>query len=190
MNANQVIHMNPFSLALDLEAGTMPGAKSILVRKASDMKGYYEDEAALARIITGEGDPVHYEVFETPVPLEYGQLMYCISTLQPGKVGDEYFFTKGHYHSIPGTAEIYLCLAGEGLMLMMTPDGKQSWEKMTRGSMVYVPPYWAHRSINTGSVPLVSFCVYPAEAGHNYGDIASQGFGKRVFGKGGQVVIA
>jgi glucose-6-phosphate isomerase len=51
---------------------------------------------------------------------------------------------------------------------------------MARGRLVYVPPSWAHRSVNTGAEPLVSFCVYPAEAGHNYGDIEDQGFPKRV----------
>jgi hypothetical protein len=59
---------------------------------------------------------------------------------------------------------------------------------MVRGQMVYVPPFWAHRSVNTGREPLVSFCVYPAEAGHNYGDIAGEGFPQRVFRRGGQPV--
>jgi len=57
---------------------------------------------------------------------------------------------------------------------------------MTRGRMVYVPPFWAHRSVNVGRDPLVSFCVYPAHAGHNYGDIEVQGFPKRVFERAGR----
>ena len=52
--------------------------------------------------------------------------------------------------------------------------------------MVYVPPSWAHRSINTGRDPLVSFCVYPAHAGHNYGDIECEGFPKRVVERDGK----
>jgi glucose-6-phosphate isomerase len=133
---------------------------------------------------------VHYEVFEVPVPEEQGHLMYCISTLQPGLVGQEYFLTKGHYHTVPNTAEIYLCLRGEGYMVMKTEEGQFAVEPMQRGRMVYVPPYWAHRSVNTGGTePLVSFCVYPAEAGHNYGDIAVQGFPKRLFSRQGECVI-
>ena len=31
-------------------------------------------------------------------------------------------------------------------------------------------------SVNTGDEPLISFCVYPADAGHNYGDIEKEGF--------------
>jgi glucose-6-phosphate isomerase len=56
--------------------------------------------------------------------------------------------------------------------------------------MVYVPPLWAHRSVNTGDAePLVSFCVYPAHAGHNYGDIQTEGFPRRVFRREGTVRV-
>jgi len=182
--------INPFGVELDLEKGLMPHATSHLVRRASDMRGYYADPAALERLIAGKDNPVHYEVFEVPVPEERGHLMFCVSALQPGLVGKEFFMTKGHYHSIPNTGEIYLCLRGEGFMLMKTADGKCAAEKMTRGRMVYVPPLWAHRSVNTGAgEPLISFCVYPAEAGHNYGDIATEGFPKRIFAGNGEPVI-
>lgn len=177
-NTNTFI--NPFSLGIDLETGNMPKATNHLVRRASDMKGYYLNENALEDLIIKDSDPIHYEVFELPVPEEYGHLMYCISKLYPGKIGEEYFFTKGHYHTVQQTAEIYLCLMGEGYMVMKTAEGKSEEIRMERGQMVYVPPFWAHRSVNTGVEPLVSFCVYPAEAGHNYGDIKEQGFPKRI----------
>ena len=74
-------------------------------------------------------------------------------------------------------------------MMMKTTDGQCRWEAMSKGGMVYVPPYWAHRSINTGDEPLVSFCVWPADAGHNYGDIAEEGFPKRVFRRAEGIVI-
>jgi len=97
--------------------------------------------------------------------------------------------TKGHYHAIIETAEIYLCLRGDGFILMKTSDGKCAMEKMARGKMVYVPPYWAHRSINIGDEPLISFCVYPGDAGHNYGDIEQEGFPKRIFERNREIVI-
>ena len=181
--------MNPFSITLDLATGAMVDYRRRTVRHASDMKGHYADATALAGLISQGSDPLHYEVFETPVPEENGHLMYCISKLQSGKVGQEYFMTKGHYHTVAHTAEIYLCLAGEGYLLMKTSAGSHSAQRMERGQMVYVPPFWAHRSVNTGLVPLVSFCVYPAEAGHNYGDIELEGFGKRVFCRNGKTVI-
>lgn len=190
MNTNtSTSFIMPFSVYINPDTGEMENAKNHLIRKASDMKGYYKDENALKEIIEKGNDPLHYEVFEVPVPEEYGQLMYCISKLQPGKVGDEFFLTKGHYHTIVETSEIYYCLRGEGYMMMKTADGQCVAEKMERGRMVYVPPFWAHRSINTGIEPLVSFCVYPGDAGHNYGDIATEGFPKRVFLKNNQVCI-
>jgi glucose-6-phosphate isomerase len=190
MDANDASRlMDPFTVELDIERGLMPHATNHIVRKASDMRGYYADAAALEKLIANGDDPLHYEVFEVPVPQEPGQLMYCISTLQPGLVGEECFMTKGHYHTVAETAEIYLCLRGEGLMLMKTPDGRCEHEPMTRGAMVYVPPCWAHRSVNTGDEPLISFCVFPGNAGHNYGDIEQEGFPKRVFLRGEEVVI-
>jgi len=180
--------MRPFGVDIDLVEGIMSNPDRRLVRTAKDMIGYYRDWAALQRLIE-DGDPLHYEVFEKNVPEEYGQVMFCISKLQPGRVGDEYFFTKGHYHTIAQTAEIYLCIRGQGYMAMKTTGGECLFEPMVRNRMVYVPPYWAHRSINTGNQPLISFCAYPGDAGHNYGDIATEGFPRRVFFRNGKEVI-
>jgi len=187
--ANNTRVIDPFSVNIDLVTGQMENPRSHLIRKTSDMRGYYKDEEGLETIIKDQNDPLHYEVFEVPVPEEYGHLMYCISKLQPGQVGSEFFMTKGHYHTIPETAEIYLCLQGQGYMAMKTPDGRWSAETMIRGRMVYVPPYWAHRSINVGAEPLVSLCVYPGNAGHTYGDIATKGFPKRIVKRKNEIVI-
>jgi glucose-6-phosphate isomerase len=181
--------IEPFGVRLDLAEGLMADATRRTQRRASDMRGYYLDAGALDRLVLEGDDPVHYEVLEVPVPEQEGHLMYCISRLYPGTVGGECFMTKGHYHTKLNTGEIYLALRGTGLMLMKTPDGDCRWEAFEPGRMVYVPPYWGHRSVNTGDGPLVSSCVYPAEAGHNYGDIESEGFPKRVFRRAGEVCI-
>jgi glucose-6-phosphate isomerase len=180
--------IEPFSAIVDLAEGDMIDFTRRTERRASAMRGHYADPEALERLVAA-GDPLHYQVFEKPVPEEYGHLMFCISKLESGLVGSEYFMTKGHYHSVLNTGEVYLCLRGSGYMLMKTKDGRFAAERMERGKMVYVPPYWAHRSVNTGTEPLTSFCVYNAEAGHNYGDIEAEGFVKRVFREGGKPVI-
>lgn len=180
--------IEPFAVDYDLAAGVMKNPKAHLVRRISDMRGHYRDAEAFDALVM-DGDPVHYEVFETPVPHEDGHLMYCISDLRPGCVGDECFMTKGHYHTRMNTGEIYLALRGRGYMMMKTTDGQCRYEEFAPGRMVYVPPYWGHRSINTGDEPLVSFCVYPADAGHNYGDIEREGFPQRVFRRGGTIVV-
>jgi len=180
--------IDPFGVRYDLTEGTMHDFTERTTRRASAMRGHYADGEALEQLVAAD-DPVHYEVFEKPVPSEAGHLMYCISKLYPGTVGDEYFMTKGHYHTVANTAEIYLCLRGNGFMLMKTTDGRFVGEEFVPGRMVYVPQYWAHRSVNTGDEPLVSFCVYPGNAGHNYGDIEKEGFLKRVLRRDGVPVI-
>ncbi len=180
--------MAPFGVDIDLVEGVMKDPDRHLVRNASAMLGHYRDEGALQALVDA-GDPLHYEVFEKTIPEAYGHVLFCISKLQPGLVGDECFMTKGHYHTIPETAEIYWCIRGRGYMAMKTAIGDCVLERMERNRLVYVPPYWAHRSINTGQEPLISFCAYQADAGHNYGDIETEGFPKRVFLRDGREVI-
>ncbi len=182
------VQIEPFGVQFDLAAGVMQNAESQIARRASDMRGYYADSAALERLIAA-GDPVHYETFESPVPEQYGEVKFCISKLYPGLVGDECFMTKGHYHAVPETAEAYLCLRGRGLMLMKTGDGQCRCEEFVPGRLVYVPPCWAHRSVNTGDEPLISLCLYPGDAGHNYGDIQTEGFPRRVFRREGKLTV-
>jgi glucose-6-phosphate isomerase len=186
--SGQTTFIEPFTVEYDLAAGVMKNPTNHLVRHASDMRGHYRDAAAFEALVA-DGNPVHYEVFERPVPNEYGHLMYCISDLKAGCVGDECFMTKGHYHTRINTAEVYLALRGRGYMMMKTTDGRCRYEEFAPGRMVYVPPYWGHRSINIGDEPLISFCVYPGDAGHNYGDIEREGFPKRVFQRAGKIVV-
>lgn len=185
----QTNYMAPFGIDIDLVEGVLANPAVTVTRCASAMRGHYADAAALERLIEEQGDPLHYEVFEAAVPEEYGHLRFCISKLYPGRVGDECFMTKGHYHMVPETAEIYLCIRGRGYMLMKTPEGEAVAEPMVRNRLVYVPPHWGHRSVNTGDEPLVSLCVYPGEAGHNYGDIEQEGFPRRVYLRNGKEVI-
>lgn len=181
--------MQPFTVTIDFAENIMRGADQHNVRRASVMRGYYRDTAALERLIRDGGDPLHYETFEKHVPEEYGHLLFCISKIQPGVVGGECFMTKGHYHTQVNTGEVYFCLQGCGFMVMKTQDGRFDAQRMERGSLVYVPPYWAHRSVNTGRESLTMLAVWPADAGHNYGDIEKEGFPKRVYLRGGKVVM-
>ncbi len=184
----QTTFLEPFTVDYDLASGVMRNPTNHIVRHASDMRKHYRDNAAFEALVA-DGNPVHYEVFERPVPNEYGHLMFCISDLKAGCVGDECFMTKGHYHTRINTGEIYLALRGRGFMMMKTTDGQCRYEEFVPGRMVYVPPFWGHRSINTGDEPLISFCVYPADAGHNYGDIEREGFPKRVFRRADRIVV-
>lgn len=178
----------PFGTDFDFSRDIIQDPDTTIVRQTSEMRGYYADNAALEELIRND-DPIHYEVFEKDIPEMYGHLRVCISKIYPGTVGTEFFMTKGHYHSVLETAEIYFTLRGEGYMLMKTSAGQSVPERMVPGRMVYVPPCWAHRSINTGDQALISLCVYPGEAGHNYGDIEKEGFPQRIFNRHGKIEI-
>jgi len=146
-------------------------------RTLTSMRGQYHDAAAYEAMLA-EGDALLYEVYELTRPHESGELLHGISIVHPGKVGDEYYMTKGHFHTVLETAEIYVCLAGQGVMVMETPEGDWAVEPLMPGRVLYVPPRWAHRSVNTGAADLITFFAYPGHAGHDYGTIEQQGFRK------------
>ena len=153
------------------------------------MIGQYLDQDAYNKML-GEGDSLLYEVYELKRPEVAGEILHGISIVHPGKVGDEFYMTKGHYHTVLDTAEIYYTLMGEGYMVMETPEGDWAVEKLSPGSVLYVPPRWAHRSVNIGSEEdLVLFFAYPGDAGHNYATIETQGFRKLILDKDGKVEI-
>ena len=135
------------------------------------------DEAALEEMIKKE-DSLVYEFYEMGVPENPGDLAFGTSICYPGKVGEEYFMTKGHFHTILETAEVYLCIRGRGLMLMENPEGDVLYEELSPGKMVYVPKRYAHRSINIGSEPFAQFFTFRSDAGHDYGTIETKGFRK------------
>ena len=74
-------------------------------------------------------------------------------------------------------------------MLMELESGEHTLEEMYPGRTVYVPGYYAHRSINTGKEPLISLAVYPGDAGHDYGAIETSGFKHLVMERGGKPVV-
>jgi glucose-6-phosphate isomerase len=180
--------MQPFATVLDWREGTISPADSVIVRRLSDMKTMYRDQAAMAQMLKAS-DPILYEVYEVHVPPEAGHLNHCCSIIYPGKVGDEYFMTKGHFHAVEGTAEIYVGLQGQGMLLMQTRDGQVAHIAFRPGVMAYIPPYWAHRMVNTGAERFIFLGVYPGNAGHNYGTIEQTGFTRLVVERDGAPVV-
>lgn len=146
-------------------------------RTLTSMRGQYHDTAAYEAMLARE-DTLLYEVYELARPHESGEVLHGISIVHPGKVGDEYYMTKGHFHTVLETAEVYYCLSGHGAMVMETPEGDWAVEMLAPGRVLYVPPRWAHRSVNTGQDDLITFFAYPGHAGHDYGTIEQQGFRK------------
>ena len=157
-------------------------------RTLTSMRGQYADAAAYEAMLA-ERDALLYEVYELARPHKAGEVLHGISIVHPGRVGDEYFMTKGHFHTVLDTAEIYHCLSGQGAMVMETPEGEWAVEALSPGRVLYVPPCWAHRSVNTGDEDLITFFAYPGHAGHGYGTIEQYGFRKLIVERDGRPEI-
>lgn len=152
------------------------GERPLVERRLADLRGSFADAAAYEAALARENSLL-YRVSAVEPASGDGQLHYGLGILQPGRIGDEYYLTKGHYHAHRPAAEIYLGLKGEGAMVLEDETtGETRLVPLLADSVVYVPGHTAHRTVNTGSVPLVYLGIYPANAGHDYGAIAVKNF--------------
>lgn len=153
-------------------------------KRLSELAAVFRDKAALARAVEEKVDPLVYEV------VEYrkggSDLFFGTTTMEPGTVGGEYFMTRGHFHQRRDMGEIYYTQSGEGLLLLESREGVTATVAMTPGVCAFIPPDWAHRSINTGKGKLVFVWVCNPEAGHDYGEILQKGMRKIVVERDGR----
>ena len=149
-------------------------------RKLSDMSDYFLDVQSYEKM---DRDTLLYEVYSY-IPKqnqrENGALNFGITHVYPGKVGQEYFMTKGHFHAQENRAEYYWGIAGEGVLILMDRQRKVWGEKIFPGSLHYIPGEVAHRVSNTGNRVLSFAACWPADAGHDYEEITRNGFSARV----------
>jgi len=183
LNNNRLL--DPELVMIDRATGRMETCTSHYQRRLSQVADIYVDADACRRFLDASGDVITYEVYEHLTSETEGDVIFGTSIVHPGKVGREYFMTRGHSHAKADRAEIYFCLAGCGLMLMESPDGRPEAVRMKPMGVVYVPPFWKHRSVNTGSERMISFFSYPADAGHEYGTIEQFGMRKIVVERNG-----
>lgn len=178
----------PFSIRLNMPGCHLERYDNHIRRTLKSMQGQFNDQLAYQTMLDQE-DTLLYEVYEIKRPEIAGELLSGVSIVHPGKVGNEYFMTKGHFHTVLETAEIYYTLSGIGCMVMETPEGEICVEELSAGKILYVPPRWAHRSVNTGEQDLEMFFIYPGNAGHNYGAIERLGFRKLVLEVNGKPAV-
>lgn len=154
------------------------------IKTLAELPGLFHDEA-----IWRSMDPLTeiYRVrFWKPVPDgTTGGLFWGATIVQPGRVGDEFFMTHGHFHAIRDRAEYYATVRGTGALLLMREDGETWCQTMTPGTVHYIPGGIAHRVANTGQEPLAFLASWPSDAGYDYGRIRINGFGKRMVQRNG-----
>jgi len=158
-------------------------------RHLSDLRGSFADAAAYGVALVA-GNPLLYTVASVEPAHGPGDLHYGLGVLMPGRIGAEYYLTKGHLHTWRPAAEIYVGLRGEGAMLLESEDGSEArLVPLAAGSAVYVPGFTAHRTVNTGREPLAYLGIYPAAAGHDYQVIAKNNFRHVVIEREGRPVL-
>ncbi|MFM5370370.1 glucose-6-phosphate isomerase family protein [Aeromonas veronii] len=163
---------------LNFATGKLGGAE--LVEKSTtlaDLQGLFADlhaEAALSP------DTPLYRVAMLPSNGGEGDLNMGVTYLEAGRVGQEFFMTRGHIHARAEQAEYYFGLCGRGLLLLQDMAGVCQLEQVFPGSVHHIPGHVAHRLVNTGETQLSALAVWPAVAGHDYKAMGPRGFAVRV----------
>lgn len=178
----------PENVVIDAATGAIAPETERYEKRVSDLKQLFADRQAVDRMIVEDGDPRVYQV--RAHRKEGSDLWFGTTTIDPGRVGSEYFMTRGHFHKRRNMGEVYYTQAGKGLLLLQSRDGRVEILKMLPGTCSFIPPDWAHRSINVGDDPLVFVWVCNTEAGHDYGELLEKGMLKRiVIGESGPELI-
>lgn len=167
--------VDPASCVVAVGAGTMTGGTGRYAKRMADLAGLYEDASAFAKLHCEIGDAVVYEVTEFRPSAATGDMIFGVTRMRPGRVGREFFLTRGHIHKRADRPEIYYGQQGEGLMQLESPTGETRIVEIASQTICYVPPYWIHRSVNTGPTDLVMVFSYPADSGQDYGIIERSG---------------
>jgi glucose-6-phosphate isomerase len=173
--------MNLSNLSLDFDPATaVISAFEGNNRWLSQLDDCFADELAYQAMLS-QGDQVVYGLTNIDMASGEGQLHYGLGILQPGKVGSEYFMTRGHLHAWRPAAEVYICLRGQGMMILEhETEATVSVLRFSANTVVYVPGYTAHRTINIDTQPLVYWGILSSEAGHDYEAIRQRNFSQVV----------
>ncbi len=183
-----MISLSTLVARIDLSAGTIDGCP-VTPRTLSQMKDTFADRESL-NVMLRSGDPVLYTVSTCECAEGAGELHCGLGVIQPGRVGDEYFMTRGHMHARREAPELYVGIRGRGIMLMQSEDGSGSSAAELAGEcLVYVPGHTAHRTINVGGEPLVYLGIYAADAGHDYESIRAGNFTDAVIRQGNHAAV-
>jgi glucose-6-phosphate isomerase len=173
MPLNKLIE--PVGCVVDVTNGGMSGATGQYSKKFADLRELYADKAAFDAMRSEWSERIVYDVSDFCTNSSPGDLAFGVTRMSPGKVGEEFFLTRGHVHKQARRPEIYYGQKGSGLMLMESPEGDVRIVAIEPLTVCYVPPYWIHRSVNVGSGDLVMLFCYPSDSGQVYDIIVSSG---------------
>ncbi len=179
--------LSPESIDINPNTGVMEPATGRYLKKVCELGQIYQDKDAFEALVAEDPEQIAYEVIE--YRKAGSDLFFGTTTMRPGKIGREYFMTRGHYHKRRDLSEIYYTQSGSGILLLQSRQEETKAIEMRPGICAYIPPDWAHRSINTGSDDLVFVWCCDVETGHDYGEILDRGMAKLVVEQLGEPLI-
>src|ERR1700684_2718040 len=97
----------PRSFDVNLETGLMDGTDTRYQKRLADLDGLYADAVAFSALASSRGNDVVYDVTDHRPSDQPGDLITGVTRMSPGKVGDEYFMTRGHIHANIDRPELY-----------------------------------------------------------------------------------
>lgn len=163
-----------------IDSGILTGDKVIsTIKRLRDLENVFGMEKIREKM---EQNQIVYEV-QAYFPVKEGTeagLFFGTTTIHPGKVGKEYFMTKGHFHALSDRAEYYWGIQGKGMLVLMDKKRNTWAEIMYKGSLHFIPADVAHRTVNVGDEKLIFGACWPSDAGHNYDEIVQNGFSSRM----------
>jgi glucose-6-phosphate isomerase len=165
---SSVNYLPPFAALLNAEFLEIQPNTGGYVKYIRELNRIYSDEEKFQQLLESRGGDIAYRVNELRFTERGNDLITGISVLNPGKVGSEFFMTRGHLHQRADRPETYYCLSGHGILLLEDLEGNVEAAEMRPGSLVYVPPFWVHRSVNVGLEIFATLFSYPADAGQNF----------------------
>lgn len=165
----------PVRCSVDVGSGRLAGGSGRYEKRLSDLAGLYAEAVAYDALLRDGGDRIVYAVEDLRPSSAPGDMIFGVTRMAPGTVGDEFFLTRGHIHATANRPEIYYGESGTGLMVMESPAGETRIVEIGPRVVCYVPPFWIHRSVNVGPDDLVMTFAYPADSGQDYDIIARSG---------------
>ncbi len=83
--------------------GTMTARTGRYEKHLSELAGLYADPVAFDATLA-KGDRVVYAVEEIRPSHRAGDIAFGTTWMEPGRIGDEFFLTRGHIHAIAESA--------------------------------------------------------------------------------------
>ena len=150
----------PFDLNLDFKTGKINNCNKSWSKKLSDLKHLFPKDSIDEEL--EKKDPNIYKVYEHSVPKRKGHFISLSTIIYPGKIGNVFFMIEGFEHKNVSSAEVLLCLSGNGYVLMQPEFGDIKKINIKKGSICYIPPYWSYRVVNNSDVNLSFYCIFSA----------------------------